>query len=485
VQDFLYSWQSGLRKSLRKPSPAGDGFQIEERWKMALIHKFIFDDLRIVLDVNSGSIHLADQLTWDYLTGLEAGKGEQQLAQSLAEKYSQEAISEVREEIAALIEEGSLFSKDTAGENYQVTGETAVKALCVHVSHDCNLDCTYCFAGAGHFGGERQHMSLAVGKKAVDFLLAASGPGKNCEIDFFGGEPLLNFPVVKDLVLYGKTQAEKAGKRIKFTLTTNGMLLTKAVEDFLNAHQMSVVLSIDGRPEINDAMRPTRGGEGSYSRIMANYQRFCASRNHRNYYLRGTFTRKNLDFSADVLHLAEAGFPYLSVEPVVAPEAEEYAFKAGDLPKLLAEYEQLTRAYYQRQLQGKGFDFFHFNLDLNRGPCLPKRLSGCGAGHEYLAVTPEGELYPCHQFVGQREFYLGNLDEGIKNFALKGAFQNAHIYNKPACRSCWARFYCSGGCHANNHHFHGSLDNVYQLGCELAKKRTECAIYLQVRQALD
>jgi uncharacterized protein len=452
---------------------------------MTLIHKFIFEDLRIVLDVNSGSIHLVDQVTWDYLALLEEGKDEEQASKFLAKKYSQEALSEVQEEVAALIVEDSLFSRDTEGQNYRATGEPVVKALCVHISHDCNLNCTYCFAGAGHFGGQRQHMSLEVGKKAVDFLLAASGPRKNCEIDFFGGEPLLNFPVIVELVLYGKTQAGKAGKRIKFTLTTNGVLLTKEVEDFLNAHQMSVVLSIDGRPEVNDAMRPTRGGEGTYNRIMANFQRFCTSRNHQNYYLRGTFTRKNLDFSQDVLHLADAGFPLLSVEPVVAPEAEEYAFKQEDLPRLLAEYHRLTRAYYERQQQGKGFDFFHFNLDLNRGSCLPKRLSGCGAGHEYLAVTPEGELYPCHQFVGQREFCLGNLDEGVVNPGLASSFQGAHIYNKPVCRSCWARFYCSGGCHANNYHQHRSLSDVYPLGCELAKKRIECAIYLQVKQAID
>lgn len=451
---------------------------------MALIHKFIIDDLRIVVDVNSGSIHLVDEATWEYLSLLEAGKDKEQAKEALKFLYSRELLQEVQDEVTTLIEEGSLFSKDSTGQSYQVTGQSIVKALCLHISHDCNLNCTYCFAGAGHFGGKRQHMSLEVGKKAIEFLLEASGPRKQCEIDFFGGEPLLNFPVIKELVVYGNEMAAKAGKKIKFTLTTNGVLLTKEVQDFLNRHEMSVVLSIDGRPEVNDAMRPTLGGQGTYSRIIKNFRRFCESRSHQNYYLRGTFTRNNLDFSEDVLHLADLGFPLLSVEPVVAPEEKNYAFKQEDLPKLFLEYEKLTQAYYQRQQDGRGFEFFHFNLDLNRGPCLPKRLSGCGAGHEYLAVTPEGELYPCHQFVGQQDFCLGNLQQGVIRKDLTVKFQESHIYNKPDCSRCWARFYCSGGCHANNFYEHQDLSQVYQLGCELAKKRIECAIYLQVKQAL-
>ncbi|MDW7675427.1 MAG: thioether cross-link-forming SCIFF peptide maturase [Bacillota bacterium] len=453
---------------------------------MTLIHKFIFDDVRIVLDVNSGSIHVVDQITWDYLDCLEYGNSKAVAKELLmSEKaYSMKQLQEVEQELAELEREGHLFSHDRDGQSYQVTPNPIVKALCLHVSHDCNLNCSYCFAGAGHFGGERQHMSAEVGKKAIDFLLKTSGPRNNCEIDFFGGEPLLNFPVVQELVAYGTEQAKALGKKIKFTLTTNGVLLSPEVEEFLNEHQMSVVLSIDGRPEVNDSMRPTRGGQGTYNKIMDNYQRFCSSRNHENYYLRGTFTGNNLDFSADVLHLADQGFPLLSVEPVVAPDTADYAFKKEDLPKLMEEYNKLTKAYYKRQQDNEGFEFFHFNLDLNRGPCLPKRLSGCGAGHEYLAVTPEGDLYPCHQFVGQEEFCLGNLDQGLVRQELSQQFQQAHIYNKEECKKCWARFYCSGGCHANNYHEHQDIHQVYEIGCQLAKKRIECAIYLQVKKAL-
>lgn len=451
---------------------------------MSQIHKFIFDDERIVLDVNSGSIHVVDQATWDYLELMEQGQSTDQAAASLGGSYPEQTLTEVKKELEELMASKVLFTTDQEGQNYQVTANPIVKALCLHISHDCNLNCTYCFAGAGHFGGQRQHMSLEVGKKAIDFLLTASGPRKNCEIDFFGGEPLLNFPVVKQLVTYGTEKATQIGKKIKFTLTTNGLLLNEEVEQFLNEHEISVVLSIDGRQEVNDRMRPTTGGHGTYEHIMKNFQRFCASRNHHNYYLRGTFTRYNLDFSRDVLHLADAGFPLLSVEPVVAPATEAYAFQKEDLPMIMNEYDQLTRAFYQRQGTAEEFEFFHFNLDLNRGPCLPKRLSGCGAGHEYLAVTPEGQLYPCHQFVGKEEFCLGTLDQGIEKPQLAKEFQQAHVYNKQECSQCWARFYCSGGCHANNYHENQSIYQVYEIGCELAKKRIECAIYLEVKKAL-
>ena len=451
---------------------------------MSKIHKFMLEDTRILLDVNSGSIHLIDQATWDYLDRLKDGQDSKQAQATLLAKYEPEQIEEVVAEVEELIQQKLLFTDDETGQSYQGAEKPLVKALCLHISHDCNLNCVYCFAGAGHFGGERQHMSLDVGKAAIDFLLEASGTRKNCEIDFFGGEPLLNFSVVKELVGYGKEKAALVGKTIKFTLTTNGLLLNREVEEFLNEQQMSVVLSIDGRPEINDLMRPTLKGQGTYGVILENYRRFCASREHKNYFLRGTFTGHNLDFSQDVIHLADEGFPLLSVEPVVAPEGESYAFREEDLPQLFSEYEKLTREYLSRWEKDQGFEFFHFNLDLNRGPCLPKRLSGCGAGHEYLAVTPEGELFPCHQFVGNSQFSLGNLKQGVINPQLSKEFQLAHVYSKPQCLECWARFYCSGGCHANNYHAHGSLHQVYEIGCQLAKKRIECAIYIEVKKAL-
>ncbi|MGF7184047.1 uncharacterized protein GGQ84_000122 [Desulfitispora alkaliphila] len=454
---------------------------------MSKIHKFEIDGLKIMLDVNSGSIHVIDQLTWDFIdyyqeTG-SLGKAQERLvAASSCSAIDGEGVAD---EVRQLIEEGTLFSGDESGSEYVVPQDPIVKALCLHISHDCNLRCSYCFAGSGHFGGQREHMSLEVGKKAIDLLLATSGPRQNCEVDFFGGEPLMNFDVVQELVAYGKEQARQLDKNIKFTLTTNGVLLNDKVEQFLNENQMSVVLSLDGRPEVNDQMRPTVSGRGSYDIILKNYRRFCSSRNGENYYLRGTYTSKNLDFSKDVLHMADEGFTSLSVEPVVAPPEEDYALKQEHMPKLREEYIKLAQEFYKRKEEGREINFFHFNLDLNRGPCLPKRLSGCGAGHEYLAVTPTGDLYPCHQFVGREEYKLGTVSDGVTKKDLVKKFQNAHIYNKEECTECWARFYCSGGCHANSLGDTGDIYKPYKVGCELAKMRIECAVYLQVKSALE
>jgi uncharacterized protein len=329
----------------------------------------------------------------------------------------------------------------------------------------------------------RELISEEVGRAALEFLLEASGSRKNCEVDFFGGEPLLNLSIVQRLVDYGRQRAAQLGKVFKFTLTTNGVLLDAKTEQWLNEQEIAVVLSLDGRPEVNDRMRTFVNGSGCYKTIVPRIQRFVRSRQNRNYYVRGTYTAKNLDFSQDVLHLANLGFDNISVEPVVAPEQEEYALQATHLPLLLEEYQNLTRRYLERQEAGKPFNFFHFNLDLSGGPCLAKRLSGCGAGHEYMAVSPQGELYPCHQFVGREDFLLGNVFERNLKYSIMNSFQQAHVYNKPKCVQCWARFFCSGGCHANAQAANGNLLEPQDIGCQLEKKRLECAIYLQVMKA--
>jgi len=449
------------------------------------IHKFYFDELKVLLDINSGSVHIIDDIVWDLLDRLELEQGDWRKAQEdLIKKYGGSILKSAAEELNNLIENNLLFSQDINILEYQPNSNPVVKALCLHVAHDCNLRCGYCFAGTGAFGGQRLLMNREVGEKAIDFLLDSSQNRKHVEIDFFGGEPLLNFNVVKELVAYGNERAQKLDKIIKFTITTNGVLLSDEVQDFLNNNNMSVVLSLDGRQEVNDKMRPFPNGLGSYSRIKDKILDFIKGRKQEDYYVRGTFTRHNLDFSADVRHLAEQGFKEISVEPVVADFARDYAFKEGDLPFLKEQYEILTRYYWQSYVNGKGFNFFHFNIDLKHGPCLPKRLSGCGAGHEYLAVSPEGDLYPCHQFVGQEEYRIGNVFSGIAKKTLALEFQKSHVLNKEECRGCWARYYCSGGCHANNLAYGGSLLKPYTFGCELQKKRLECALYLQVKKHL-
>ena len=348
----------------------------------------------------------------------------------------------------------------------------------------CNLRCGYCFAGSGNFGGDRSVMSAEVGRQAIDFLIAHSGARINSEIDFFGGEPLLNFSVVKEIVAYGKQQAALQGKKFKFTLTTNAVLLDESVIAYLNENNISVVLSLDGRPQVHDRMRPDCGGGGSYAQVRPRISRLVESRNNEGYYVRGTYTKLNPDFDADVLHMADLGYRQLSVEPVVG-NGEDYAFTAEDLPALYAAYDRLTEAYLSRKREGRPFNFFHFNVDINHGPCVAKRLSGCGAGHEYFAVTPAGDLYPCHQFVGREEFKMGDVWQGMVKKDLSLKFRRNHIFNKEECSGCWARYYCSGGCHANAQAFHNDITKPYQLGCELQKYRLECALYIQVKQALD
>ena len=360
---------------------------------------------------------------------------------------------------------------------------TVVKALCLHIAHDCNLACRYCFAEEGEYHGRRAMMSYEVGKQALDFLIANSGSRKNLEVDFFGGEPLMNWKVVKDLVAYGRSQEKIHNKHFRFTLTTNGVLLNDEIMEFANKEMDNVVLSIDGRREVHDFMRPFRKGAGSYDLVVPKFQKFADSRGQKRYYARGTFTRHNLDFSKDVLHLADLGFEQISVEPVVADEKEAYALQWEDVPKICEEYDKLAKEIIKREKEGRGFNFFHFMIDLTGGPCVYKRLSGCGSGTEYLAVTPWGDLYPCHQFVGEEKFLMGNVWDGVQKPEIRDEFKECNVYAKDKCRECFARFYCSGGCAANSYNFHGSINDVYDLGCELQRKRVECAIMIKAAMA--
>lgn len=449
------------------------------------IHKFNFDDLNILIDINSGIVHVIDDLTFDLLDQLEELGTFEQAGQALQEKYSDQEVKEAISELQDLINQEMLFTPDKEILDYKPTTSPIVKALCLHIAHDCNLRCAYCFAGQGPYGGDRSLMSAEVGKQAIDYLLEVSGPRKQVEIDFFGGEPLLNMDVVKELVEYGRVKSEEAGKKLKFTITSNCVLLTEDVQQYLNDNDISCVLSIDGRKEINDKMRPFAGGAGSYDVIKDKIVDFTKGRQGKEFFVRGTFTRHNLDFTKDAEHLVNEGINVLSLEPVVSSEDLDYAIIKEHIPELKEEYEKLTRFYLDRYEKGEGFDFFHFNVDLSQGPCLPKRLSACGAGHEYLAVSPSGDLYPCHQFVEREEFKVGHVSTGMTNTEIGKEFQNAHVLNKEECRSCWARFYCGGGCHNNNLEFRGSLLKPYQVTCELQKKRTECAIYLQVKKYLN
>lgn len=449
-----------------------------------VVHQYKNNGYNIVLDVNSGAIHVVDDVTYDVIPLFEAHTKEEIVA-ALKHQYKEEEIKEAYDEVSELKENKELFTPDEY-EGYITEFKkrlTVVKALCLHVAHDCNLACRYCFAEEGEYHGRRALMSYEVGKAALDFLIANSGNRKNLEVDFFGGEPTLNFQVVKDLVKYGREQEKIHNKNFRFTLTTNGVLLNDDIMEFANQEMANVVLSIDGRKEVNDYMRPFRGGQGSYDIIVPKFQKFAESRHQNNYYVRGTFTHHNLDFSKDVLHLADLGFKQISVEPVVAQETDDYAIRKEDLPQLFEEYDKLAAEMVKRHKEGKDFNFFHFMIDLEGGPCVAKRLSGCGSGTEYLAVTPWGDLYPCHQFVGNEKFLLGNVTEGIKNTEIRDEFKCCNVYAKEKCRTCFARFYCSGGCAANSYNFHGKITDVYEVGCELEKKRVECAIMIKAALA--
>ena len=464
-----------------------------------MIHQYKNNGYYIILDVNSGSVHSADALLYDaveILSGIVPDmetpapltkEQEQAVRTALAGRYEAAEIGEVLEEIQALIDAEELFTADVY-KNYVMDfkkRQTVVKALCLHIAHDCNLACKYCFAEEGEYHGRRALMSFEVGKKALDFLIANSGNRVNLEVDFFGGEPLMNWDVVKQLVEYGRSREKECNKKFRFTITTNGVLLNDEIMDFCNREMSNVVLSLDGRKEVNDRMRPFRNGSGSYDLIVPKFQKFAESRGTKDYFVRGTFTRNNLDFSKDVLHFADLGFKKLSIEPVVADPKEPYSIREEDLPQIMEEYDRLAKEFIKREKEGRGFQFFHFMIDLNQGPCVAKRLSGCGSGTEYLAVTPWGDFYPCHQFVGMEDFLLGNVDEGITNTKVRDEFKLCNVYAREKCRDCFARFYCSGGCAANAYNFSGDITGAYEIGCAMQKKRIECAIMIRAALAED
>lgn len=439
------------------------------------IHKYYLNNRYIVLDVNSGAVHVVDKIVYDILDYYKKESLEE-ISSRFSSIYGNKAVLDVYQEIMKLEEDGLLFSEERQLGNISYNKDNIIKAMCLHVAHDCNLTCRYCFASQGDFKGERSLMSLEVGKKALEFLVKNSGNRRNLEVDFFGGEPLMNFQVVKDLVSYGRQLEKEYNKNFRFTITTNGVLLDGDKIDFINENMDNVVLSLDGRKEINDYMRKTINGDGSYDVILPKFKNMVEKRGDKDYYIRGTFTNKNLDFSKDALHFYDEGFKKISIEPVVTSEDMDYALREEHLDRVLEEYEEFSREYIRIKKRDKDFYFFHFMIDLSQGPCILKRVTGCGAGSEYLAVTPEGELYPCHQFVGEEEFKIGDIFKGIEDTHLRDRFKMANIFNKEECRDCWAKYYCSGGCHANAYYTHGNLMKPYRLGCEMEKKRIECAI---------
>lgn len=456
-----------------------------------MVHQYKLNGYNIVLDSCSGSIHAVDEVAYDIIEKFQQASPEE-IVRELLVKYADR--SDVTEEelyaciadVAALEKAGKLFTPDTfadmAGTFKERSGDV-VKALCLHVAHTCNLNCSYCFASQGKYHGDRALMSFEVGKRALDFLIEHSGHRTNLEVDFFGGEPLMNWEVVKQLVAYARTQEEPNHKKFRFTLTTNGMLIDDDVIDFANREMSNVVLSLDGRKEIHDRLRVDYAGNGSYDRIVPRFQKLVASRGGKNYYMRGTFTHANPDFTKDVFHMADLGFTELSMEPVVCAPGDPAALTPEDLEIVKEQYELLAKDMLRREKEGKPITFYHYMLDLTGGPCVYKRISGCGSGTEYMAVTPWGDLYPCHQFVGEEKYKLGNIWDGVTNTALREDFRSCNAYARKECDDCWARLYCSGGCAANAYHATGSIRGVYEAGCELFKKRIECAIMMKVAES--
>ena len=446
-----------------------------------MIHKFKQGDLYIVLDVNSGAIHVIDELVYnllDYYPNPDIDKMELD--------YSREEILEAMEDINALITNEELFSPDHYEKDINFKNRKPVlKSVCLHVAHDCNLRCGYCFASQGDFQGTRSLMSLDVGKKALLYLAQNSENRHNLEVDFFGGEPLMNMEVVKVLVDYGRSLEEEYKKHFRFTITTNGVLLDDETIDYLNENMDNVVMSLDGRKNINDQMRPTINGKGSYDTIVPKFKKFVEKRGEKDYFIRGTFTKFNLEFADDVIHFSDLGFEKTSMEPVVSEPGLPYTIEESDLETVYNQYELLAEEIIKRHNTDKNINFFHFNVDLEQGPCIIKRLTGCGAGSEYIAVTPEGDIYPCHQFVGDEDFKMGNVLSGTFDSAMGTQFKNAHVYNKEQCKKCWAKFYCSGGCHANAYNFNNDINIPYDLGCSMEKKRLESSIYIQAKLLLE
>lgn len=452
-----------------------------------LIHKYKLNGLNIVVDTNSGGIHVVDDIIYDTLDLLTPPLEKdipKAIIQKLLSKYPESEILSAYEEIFELYENDVLFSSDTYQQFAGMMVSAPVKAMCLHVAHDCNLRCKYCFASTGDFGVGRKLLDEATGKKAIDFLLEHSKGRHNLELDFFGGEPLMNMPVVKAVVAYARSKELEYNKNFRFTITTNGVLLDDETIDFINKEMSNVVLSIDGRKKVNDKMRPAINGKGSYDIIMPKYKKLVEARKNGEfdqYYVRGTFTKHNLDFTKDVINLYEEGFDQISVEPVVANKSAEYAITESDLPRIFEEYEKLANHIITSKKEGKSFNFFHFMLDLDQGPCAIKRLRGCGSGNEYVAVTPDGDIYPCHQFVGMEEWKMGSVYNGSFNLDMKKEFARANVYTKTECSNCWAKFYCSGGCNANNLQYAGGILNPHKLSCELEKKRLECAIMIKAK----
>lgn len=448
-----------------------------------MLHKYEQNNLKIVIDVNSGAVHVVDQLTWDILDHYSGNIGN--LTEKLKDKYPEHSITEALNEIKEL-EKNGLLNTDDKYLDSVLKEERGVhtKALCLNIAHDCNMRCGYCFAETGKYHEGRKLMPFDVASKAVDFLLDTSGSVKRLEIDFFGGEPLMNFDVIKKTVLYARVKEKEYGKRIGFTVTTNGALLNKEIEEFINENMDNIVLSIDGRKQVNDSMRRFVDDSGTYDNIMPKIKSLVDLRSNKSYYIRGTFTAKNLDFCEDVLHLAEEGFREISIEPVVAERERSFALREEHLPAIYREYDKLARKCILYNEKGKGFRYYHFLMDLDRGPCVYKRVSSCGSGVLYFAVTPDGELYPCHQFVGKREYYMGDVWRGVTEKELQKEFMKNTVYHKEKCRECWARFYCSGGCRANAAAFNNNLNDPYEIECKLQKKRIECAIMIKAYESL-
>ena len=458
-----------------------------------MIHQYQLGGYNIVLDSCSGSVHSVDKVAYDMIAMFQS-ENRDTIIQTLAKKYAnepdvtEEELEECYEQIQALKDNGKLWAPDTfepmAGKLKEKTSGV-IKALCLHIAHTCNLNCSYCFASQGKYHGDRAVMSFEVGKRALDFLIENSGSRRNLEVDFFGGEPLMNFDVVKQLVAYARSVEKEKGKNFRFTLTTNGLLIDDDVIDFANREMSNVVLSLDGRREIHDRFRVDYAGKGSWERIVPKFQKLVEARGGKNYYMRGTFTHANPDFLKDIQQMLDLGFTELSMEPVVCAEGDPSELTMEDLPIVLEQYEKLAELMLERDKEGKPFTFYHYMIDLTGGPCIYKRISGCGSGTEYMAVTPWGDLYPCHQFVGEESFKLGDIWQGVTNTERQNEFACCNVYARPECRDCWAKLYCSGGCAANAYHSTGSVTGVYKYGCELFRKRMECAIMVAVARQLS
>lgn len=449
-----------------------------------MVHCYKNNGYNIVLDSNSGSVHAVDEVAFEVIDKYES-RSKEEIILELCDKYPEitaDDVEEIFQDIEELKKEGKLFSEDKF-KDLQIdikARPTQLKALCLHIAHDCNMCCKYCFAGEGEYSGDRSLMSFEVGKRALDFLIEQSGSRKNLEVDFFGGEPLLNFDVVKQLVAYARSIEKEKGKNFRFTLTTNGVLLNDEVMEWANKECYNVVLSLDGRKETNDRMRRTRNDKGTYDLILPKFQKMAKERNQQGYYIRGTYTHYNTDFANDILHLADLGFEQLAMEPVVTDPKMDYALQESDIPKLKDQYDLLAKEMCKRNREGKGFTFFHYMIDLEGGPCIYKRISGCGVGTDYMAVTPWGDLYPCHQFVGDEKFLLGNVFDGVKNTDIVNEFKLCNVYSREACQDCFAKLYCSGGCSANAYHTTGKITGTCDMSCELHRKRVENAIMIKI-----